>query len=560
MKRIWRVKEQNKAAQDALSRSMNISNIAAQLLINRGIDDPEKARSFLTSPLSSTHDPYLLKDMDRAMDRIKHAIRSREKIQVFGDYDVDGVTGTALLTIFLKAIGADVTPYIPHRVDEGYGLNMPAIKKAKEDGVGLIITVDCGISAFDEISYAAKCGIDIVITDHHAIVGGRLPGAAAVINPHREDSEYPFKYLAGVGVAYKLVKALAIDTDFDADGLLDLVCLGTVADIVPLTGENRIFVKHGLKKLSARGRAGLRALADVSGLGEKEITAAHIGFMLAPRINAMGRIGSSLKSLELMLTDDNSEAVTIARMLDEENRNRQQKEAAILEDALAKVEREINFSKHKVIVLASDNWHPGVVGIVASRIVERFYRPTILIALNGDHGKGSGRSIDGFHLFDHLTKASDCIEEFGGHELACGLSIKRDKIDEFRDRINMSAGGILSEDLFSPKMSIDMDIPLSSLSEVLIDELGSFLPFGAKNPRPVFSSTGLNVKSAPRRIAKGGFKMLVSDRETTVEAVSFGRGGLTAPSLGDKIDVAYVPSINSWQGINSIQLEIRDIR
>lgn len=560
MRKIWRIKEPNSDAQGKLSSTLKISEVTAQLLANRGVDNPDIAREFLNCSISSCHDPFLLKDMAKAVERVKRAIREGEKILVYGDYDVDGMTGVALLYSALKNSGGIVDSYIPNRIEEGYGLNIGAIKKADKSGATLIITVDCGISSLKEIEYAKTLKIDVIVTDHHEILQGRIPTAYAVINPLQESCGYPFKHLAGVGLAYKLVKALYEDTPYFAEDYLDLVSLGTVSDIVPLMGENRILTKHGLDELNRRNRTGLNALIEVSGLSGKDISSGHIGYILGPRINAMGRVGSPQKALELLLTEDEAEAARLARMLDRENRNRQRIESRILDEAFSKVEREVNFKHHRVIVLASEDWHPGVIGIVASRLVDRYYRPTILISLDGKFGKGSGRSIEKFHLFEYLLRCKDSLIGFGGHESACGITIEKNRIDEFRDLINREASKEIEEDAFSPKIDIDMDVPLNRLNQDMINEIETLAPFGEENPRPVLASCGLVVKDAPRQIGKSGFKMWVTDDKITCEAVSFGRNNLVMPKLGSGVDLAYTPSINNWQGLESIQLELHDIR
>jgi len=560
MRKIWRIKDSDQAIQNDLSSALNISKITAQLLANRGIAAPGDAADFLKCSLSSCHDPFLLNGMDKAVHRIKKAISAHETILVYGDYDADGMTGVAVLYSALKNLGADTATYIPNRLEEGYGLNIGAVKKAHRNGVALIVTVDCGITSFKEVEYAESLDVDVIVTDHHEILDSRIPEAYAVLNPLQDDCKYPFKHLAGVGIAFKLVKALYEDTPFFAEDFLDMVSLGTVADIAPIVGENRILVRHGLVELNKRNHTGLNALMEVAGLTGKDISSGHIGFILGPRINAMGRIGSPQQALDLLLSSDEPDALRLAKVLNTENRNRQKIEARILDEALSKVEREVNFKHHRVIVLASEGWHPGVVGIVASRIADRFYRPAILISLDGKFGKGSGRSIDNFHLFEYLHRCRDSLVGFGGHESACGVTIEKDKVDRFRDRINEEASRDVDESLFMPKLDIDMDIPLSALSEDVINEIEGLSPFGHDNPRPVLTSHNLTVKDGPRRIGKNGFKMWVTDDKITCEAVSFGRQDLNAPQAGSGVDLAYIPSINNWQGLQSIQLELRDIK
>ena len=498
--------------------------------------------------------------MDKAVSRIRKAIETEEHILVYGDYDVDGITAVALVWSTLKKLGANASFYIPNRLEEGYGLNIGAIKRAQKDAVNLIITVDCGISSFKEIAHANMLGIDTIVTDHHEILEGRIPDAHATINPLQEGCRYPFKHLAGVGLAYKLAKALYDGTKHFAEDFIDLVSLGTVADVAPLIGENRALTKYGLEELNRRERTGLGALIEVSGLSGKDVSSGHIGYILGPRINAMGRVGSPLKALELLLTEDKEHALKLAKALDAENKSRQKIEAKILDEALSKVEREVNFKHHHVIVLAGEAWHPGVIGIVASRIADRFYRPTIMISLDGKFGKGSGRSIEDFHLFEHLLRCKDLLIGFGGHESACGLTIEKDKIDKFREMINEEASKNMKEDLFSPRLDIDMDIPLNMLKGDVIDEFEKLAPFGEENPRPILASRGLIVKDGSRQIGKSGFKMWVTDNVITCEAVTFGRNNLHIPKPGSSVDLAYTPSINNWQGLQSIQLELRDIK
>ncbi|MDD5495810.1 MAG: single-stranded-DNA-specific exonuclease RecJ [Candidatus Omnitrophica bacterium] len=560
MRKIWRIKDPNPAGQDNLARNLNISKVTAQLLLNRGIETAKEANEFLKCSLSSCHDPFILRDMDKAVSRIKKAISSKEKILVYGDYDVDGITGVVVVYFTLKNLGAIVEAYIPNRIEEGYGLNMEAIKRAHENGVSLIVTVDCGIGSFKEVEYAASLKIETIVTDHHGIVEDRLPSAYAVINPLQRSCKYPFKHLAGVGLAYKLVKALYENTPFFAEDFLDLVSLGTVADVVPLIGENRVLTRYGISELNYRSRVGLNALIDASGLNGKEVTSWHIGFILGPRINAMGRVGSPQKAVELLLANNYEHASGLATTLNTENRNRQKIEARILDEALAKVEKEVNFRHHRVIVLAGENWHPGVIGIIASRLAEKYYRPAILISLDGKMGKGSGRSIEKFHLLEYLVKCRELLIGFGGHEAACGITIEKDMIDRFRDKINHEAAREAKEEIFSPKIDIDMDIPLNLLKENIITEIENLSPFGTENPRPILVSRNLKIKDRPRQIGRGGFKMWVTDDNITCEAVSFGRQGLEIPEPGSGIDLVYTPSMNSWQGLSSIQLELKDIK
>ncbi|MGB2705686.1 MAG: single-stranded-DNA-specific exonuclease RecJ [Candidatus Omnitrophota bacterium] len=560
MNRIWKIKEQNSDLSRSLAASLNISPIIAQVLINRGIKDEMQAHHFLHGDITCAHDPCLLKDMEKTLARIKRAVRDKENILVYGDYDVDGITAVALLKIVLTFLKANVTTYIPNRLEEGYGLNVNAVRLAHRKKNSLIITVDCGISAHKEIDLANKFGIDTIVTDHHEIKTDTLPKAYSIINPLRKGCNYPFKHLSGVGLAYKLAHALLKGTSYPVEEHLDLVALGTVSDLSIQKGENRILTKWGLKRLNGTRKPGINALIEVAGLKGRDISCGHIGYILGPRINAMGRVGSPEVALNLLLTDDKDEARRLADILNRENRSRQRIERKVLAEAMEKVEREINFKESRVIVLSGANWHTGVIGIVASRIIDKFYRPTIIIALEGSRGKGSGRSIDNFHLFNAINSCKDCLIDFGGHEGACGLSIHKKDIKKFTDRINAVAKKlILDEDLY-PTLEIDAEVRLSEVTERLVEELGLLIPFGPENPRPVFFSRNAYLKSEPRRIARSGLKMWVTDEKTTCEAVKFSAEGLNIPSKGAMINLVYSPSINTWQGLTSLQLDLKDFK
>lgn len=560
MQKIWNIKTHDENLREKLRIGLNISPVLAQLLINRDLCDPQQAHHFLYGDINSCYDPFLLKGMDKAFYRIKKAIENKEKILIYGDYDVDGITAVALLKIVLKDLGIDAYTYIPNRLEEGYGLNRWAVKFAKDKEITLIITVDCGIGAIDEVAFANSFGIDVIITDHHEIKKDQMPPAFSIINPHQKGCGYPFKYLAGVGLAYKLACALMKKRYLSLEKHLDLVALGTVADIAPQKSENRVFTKHGIMQLNDTEKVGLKSLISVSGLEKRDISSSHIGYILGPRINAMGRIGSADIALRLLLTDNKVEADRLANIMNTENRNRQKIEAEILEEALSKVEREVNFKEHRLIVLSKAEWHPGVIGIVASRIQERYYRPTILISIKNNIGKGSGRSIDKFNLFEALMHSKDSLIDFGGHESACGLSIHKKNIEKFKNKINIYAkDNILDEDLF-PTIDIDIDMPLSALNAGLINELDILKPYGPENPRPVFLSSGIVLREEPRLMRRNGFKMWLTHQGITCEAVSFRRGSVNLPKSGERIDIAYTPSINKWQGIESIQLDLCDIR
>ena len=560
MNRIWRIKDSRPDLSQSLSSSLNISPITAQLLINRGIKDELQAQHFLYGDLTSCHSPSLLKDIEKAVSRIKKAIQNKEKILVYGDYDVDGITSVALISLVLKHLKAEATPYIPNRLEEGYGLNENAIKLAKRKKISLIITTDCGIGAHKEIALANKLGINIIVTDHHEIKTKNLPEAYAIINPLQSDCKYPFKHLAGVGLAYKLAQELLKGTSYRVEKHLDLVALGTVSDVSIQKGENRILTKCGLKELNNTSRKGIKALKEVVGLGNKDVSCGHIGYILGPRINAMGRIGSPEVALRLLLTEKEDEAKKLASIMNKENRNRQKIERSVLKEALEKVEREINFKDTKAIVLSGSGWHPGVIGIVANRIVDKYYRPAIVIGLEGKRGKGSGRSIDGFHLFNAINSCKEYLVDFGGHEGACGLVIEKNNIAKFTEKINeIAKEKILDKDLY-PTLDVDISVELSELTEKLIEELELLVPFGPENPRPVFVSNDAYLRNEPRRIARNGIKMWVTDDKITCEAVNFRAQDMEMPTKGSKINLVYSPSINTWQGVPSLQLDLKDFK
>jgi single-stranded-DNA-specific exonuclease len=557
----WKKAEPNTRLQRVLSSELGFSPCLAQVLINRGVSNIESARSFLFGDISSCYDPYLLKDMDRASERIRKAIAKGEKVLVYGDYDVDGVTSTALLSEVLKSLGSRCETFIPNRMEDGYGLNSEAVNLAGDRGVSLIITVDCGVNSTEEVEMANSRGIDVVITDHHEIRERSLPRACAVVAPKREDCPYPFKDLAGVGIAYKVARVLVGENVSEADRHLDLVALGTIADVAPLNGENRILAKAGLERLRVTQRPGIGALSDVAGLDQRNLTCRNISFQLAPRINAMGRVGSADMSLELFTTQDTVRAREIALTLDRENRNRQMIEKDILKRALERTRSEIDLDKEKVIVLSDGSWHPGVIGIVASRIAEEFVRPAILISMEGEEGKGSGRTAGGFDLFKAVSGASEYLSGFGGHEAACGIKIKKSEVGGFKEKINsVAAGSCFCRKETLQEINIDVEMPLSDLGMNTIKEFDLLMPHGPGNREPVISTEKLKVKTRPREIGRSGVKFLVTDGRVSCEAITFRKNFFYRPSPGETVDLAYNPSINSYNGIDSLQLNIKDIR
>ncbi len=561
MKKAWITCEADERLQMVLCDSLGITPLCAQLLINRNIRTSEQAQAFLFGGLSSCHDPFLMKDMKKAVARIKESIENGEKILIYGDYDVDGVASTALLSYILKDLGADHETFIPNRLEDGYGMNVRGVAWAREQNVSLIVTVDCGINSFNEVACANDYGIDVIITDHHEIKGDGVPPAYAIIDTHQPDCGYPFKGLAGVGVAYKLALALMDGKDEIVNAHLDLVALGTVADVAPMNGENRILTRAGLKTLKDTDKCGIKALMSVARVKADAITSTHIGFALGPRINAMGRVGSADTALELLMCRDAARASEIAAILDKENKNRQSIEKDLLNNVIALVEAGVDPRETGSIVLAGDGWHPGVLGIVASRLVDTYGVPTILISLDGEKGKGSGRSPDNVNLFMAIKEAQEHLVAFGGHEAACGVKINRNEVDNFRAALSgIVKKGIANKEATKPELKIDLSIPFSQIGLKLVKEIKLLMPYGPENAEPVFATNEISVKSAPRDIGRGGFKFLATCRTLTCEAITFNRRKISKPKKNNVINLAYTPSVNDWGGVETIQLNIKDIQ
>lgn len=561
MQKKWIIKDPNKDLSDKISKNFNISPIVAQVLINRGIGDFSLVESFLNNDLSYLLKPQRLNGVEKAVARIRSAIAEREDVLIYGDYDVDGITSVALLYDLLTRLGAKTHFYIPNRLDEGYGLNIEAAQRIVKEKYKLVITVDCGTNASKEISFLQKTGVDVIVVDHHhADKNEFAKEALCVVNPLQEGDDYPFKDMAGVGLVFKLAWALLGDLE-EASEYLDLVCLGTVSDIAPVVGENRILIRHGLKRIMESRRIGIRHLLKVCSLGSKTLSYYHVGFMLGPRINASGRLGSPEIALKLLLTSNETEASNMARMLDRANRDRQDIETQTLKDAIRKIEQEINFKEHRAIVLADENWHPGVIGIVASRIVDRYYRPTILISLSKDKGRGSGRSIKNFYLYDAVEKCKDFLHNFGGHKWACGITIERDKIKSFSDRFNEISHKLLQPDDLVPAVEIDAEIGLGDINQDFISQLDMLSPYGPGNRKPLFMTRDLKLKKGIKFFKKGVASFWVQGASAVCEVVAF-RMQETAglDSEGRILNLVYSPSLNRYNGLTNIRLNLEDIR
>lgn len=559
-RKLWRLSATEPELKKRLAGHLRISGVIAQILINRGLRDERMASEFLYGDISSLHDPYLLKDMKQAVQRIQRAIEDKEKITVYGDYDVDGITATALVVRLLKRLGATVKYYIPDRQKEGYGLNVGALDSLYNEGTVLLITVDTGISAVDEVA-AFKNKIDIIITDHHQ-PSDVLPEACAVINPKLADCIYPDKNLAGVGVAFKLCQALWSLLSTDETHIfefLDLVAIGSIADIVPLLGENRILVKLGLYKLASTVNPGLRALLNSCTIEVPD--AGKVGFVIAPRLNAAGRIGQGTVGVELLLTEDNEYARDLAIYLEQQNTQRQAVEKEILAAAESLLE-EYDLQSNKVIVLSGAEWHSGVIGIVASRLLDKYYRPVIIISEKDGIGKGSCRSIPGLDIYDALSQCSDILLKFGGHRLAAGLSISIDNIAELRNRLNIIAKEVLKDDDYLPVLQIDAMIPLREIDGAFLEQLACLAPHGMGNPRPIFASTNV-IPESIKALGRDGqhLRLTVRQQHIRQNVISWGMGHMVDQfSKRPNIDLAFVPEFNEWQGRRSIQLCAQDIK
>lgn len=554
----WEIKNIDFELRMSLSRELDVAPVIAQLLINRNIVDAEEARLFLSTDISGMHDPFLLKGMEEAVKRIEKARNCKEKVLIFGDYDVDGITSVVILYNLLVERGLEVINHIPHRMDDGYGLNHDIAEFARQKGVGLLIAVDCGITAIDAINTFNNLGIDVIIIDHHEPAEAGIPDAVAIINPKQKKCSYPFKDLAAVGLVAKLIHAVSGGMNED---VLNFAALGTIADVVPLRGENRVLVKNGLASINKTKNKGLFALMDSSKIMGKEIKPFHIGFVLGPRINAAGRMDSAHKSLDLFLSNDTKETYAIVRALEGFNLERQKMQRDMAQDAVEIVEREVNFKEHKIIVLSKEGWHKGILGIVASKITEKYYRPTILISVNDGIGTASARSIDGFHLYNALSDCGRYLEAYGGHKGAAGLTIKEDNIDPFRDMINKMAADNLENRKLIPAVCIDCELPFADINMHMVDTINSMEPFGAGNSEPLFCSRSLTVKSAPLVLGKDTLKFWVTDGNTSISAIGFGMAKYKEiVTLGQKIDLAYQLSIDDWNKAPEVQLRLKDIK
>ena len=558
MKKKWECFKTDIEKRDIFAKENNLSTLLATILLNKNITDKKELDKFLNPKRNDFYDPFLMPDMEIAVDRIIEAINNNEKVIIYGDYDVDGITSITVLKKFLEDRGLKVHEYIPNRLNEGYGLNKKAIQAIADKEYKLMITVDCGISAIEEVEFAVELGMDVIVTDHHEPVE-TLPKALAVVDAKRKDNKYPFNQLAGVGVVFKLIQAISIKLELDEKEYLkylDIVCIGTISDIVPLVSENRVITKLGLKLVVQTKNIGLRTLLET--IGYKNIDSTAISFGVAPRINACGRMGHQEEALNLFLTEDLESAHKICERLNEFNKIRQETEKNIFSEVVEMIEE--SKENQPVIILGKENWHHGVIGIVASKITEQYFKPSILICFEGEEGKGSGRSIPGFDLHEALSKCDQYLSKFGGHEMAVGVSLNKDNFNKFKDQFEEYALNSKIEEIV-PILNIDNEITAKDISIEAIKELEKLEPFGEGNKRPIFLYKNLKIV-AIRALTEGKhLKLTLKDDNFLIEVIGFNLGYLVNEYLiGDKVDVVGTLEINNFNGNENIQINLKDIR
>ncbi len=561
---VYSEPEREEAA-SILQEELGIPKKIAHLLVLRGIDTYDKAKSFFRPDLELIHDPFLMKDMDKATERLARAIRGGEKIIVYGDYDVDGTTATSILYTFLNDFGVDVDYYIPHRFKEGYGINIEGVEYAARENAQLIVSVDCGITAVEETRIAKEQGIDLIICDHHN-VGEEIPDAVAVLDPKRKDCEYPFDGLSGAGVGFKLVQGTIRKLGLGeqvAFQFLDLVAISIASDIVPLIDENRILMREGLKRINTEPRIGIKALLDLIQMDVGSVSTSSIVFSIGPRINAAGRMGDASKAVKLLIAETPEEAKACAHELEAINIQRRDKDTKTMDEAMSMIDKHYNMDKVSSMVLHDPDWHLGVIGIVASRLVDTYYRPAIMLSTVDGKIKGSARSIKGFNIYEALKKCEDLLEQFGGHEFAAGLTIREENLKEFRDRIDEIAAGLLSDQDFEPELRIDCELDLDDIDMRFWKLMSQFEPFGPCNLRPNFVSRDVEVVGVPTIVGSGHLKMKVAQNGSGVfDVIGFNMHEylpMIRNTSEKKIDIAYSLEENYWNGRRTLQIRLRDI-
>lgn len=557
--------EVDKETKHRLEKELQIPEIIVHVLLQREITTAEQVHNFFHPSLEQLHDPFLMLGMKEAVARIIDAVLEKQRIFIYGDYDVDGITSVSMLYLFLKDMGGVVRYYIPDRQTEGYGISVSGVTEAVKWNANLIISVDCGITSVEEVKMAADAGIDVIVSDHHE-PGEVIPPAFAVLDPKRIQDTYPFTELAGVGVAYKLIQGISDRMGLAAEShqkFMELVAVGSAADIVPLVDENRVFVKHGLKKLNDDGSIGIKALIEMANLSKKSLEVGQIVFGLAPRLNAVGRLGSAERAVELLTTKDAVEARRIAQTLEEENRRRKTIDSKTLNEAQKKIDREVDLKNDKAIILAEKDWHSGVIGIVASRIIEKYYRPTIMITIEDGIGKGSARSIPGFDIHQALRECSGLMLQFGGHKYAAGLTIEEAKIPALIECFKNITNSILKDEDLIPRIDVDAEIALDQITSEVVHYLDMFTPFGPKNPKPVFVSRNLDVIS-PRLVGNNSQHLRFRVRQNGAEfdAIAFNLADKMnlVSDYSSPIDIVYTIEQNEWMNRTSTQLNIKDLR
>jgi len=561
---VYTEPEREEAA-SILQEELGIPNKIAHLLVLRGIDTYDKAKSFFRPDLELIHDPFLMKDMDKATERLARAIRGGEKIIVYGDYDVDGTTATSIIYTFLNDFGVDVDYYIPHRFKEGYGINIEGVEYAARENAQLIVSVDCGITAVEETRIAKEQGIDLIICDHHN-VGEEIPDAVAVLDPKRKDCEYPFDGLSGAGVGFKLVQGTIRKLGLGeqvAFQFLDLVAISIASDIVPLIDENRILMREGLKRINTEPRIGVKALLDLIQMDIGSVSTSSIVFSIGPRINAAGRMGDASKAVKLLISETPEEARACAHELEAINIQRRDKDTKTMDEAMSMIDKHYNMDKVSSMVLHDPDWHLGVIGIVASRLVDTYYRPAIMLSTVDGKIKGSARSIKGFNIYEALKKCEDLLEQFGGHEFAAGLTIREENLKEFRSRIDEIAAGLLSDQDFEPELRIDCELDLDDIDMRFWKLMSQFEPFGPCNLRPNFVSRDVEVVGVPTIVGSGHLKMKVAQNGSGVfDVIGFNMHEylpMIRNTSEKKIDIAYSLEENYWNGRRTLQIRLRDI-
>lgn len=552
-----------------LAKEINVPETIAKILIHRGISTYQQAKEFFRPQLSDLHDPFLMEGMAQAVERILKAIENKERILIFGDYDVDGTTSTAMLHLYFKALGLESLIHIPDRVKEGYGISILGIDEGKQYGATLLISIDCGITAVDQVEYARRNGIDVIICDHHE-PGAELPKALAVLDPLIPSNKYPFKNLCGCGVGFKLIQAIESRRHMEnkAETFIDFATLATTADIVPLIGENRILTKIGLQQINTNPRPGIRALIETSGTELGKISTGQIVFVLAPRINAVGRMGDATRAVRLLTSENNAEALELAQILETENRNRRKIDEDTFLKAQELVESYLDIEVGPAIVLHNEEWHPGVIGIVASRLVEKYYRPTVMLTTVDGVAKGSARSIVGFDIHQALKRVENKLLQFGGHKYAAGLSVALDKVDEFREAFNAVVDELMTDDIRTPEIRIDTEIALGDLNPRFLKILKEFAPYGPSNMRPVFLTKNVETVGVPKIVGKDHLRFRVKQNQYTLDAIGFGLGNLLdeIKEGGKSLDLVFSVDEHeqpiAGQGTTELfpQLKIKDIR